>query len=67
MADYEEPVVEEFAEEEVVIETELEDDEVLSDEVEVKLFGKWSFNDIEVLDMSLVVSCEWPIAETKER
>jgi len=60
MADYEEPVVEEFAEEEVVIETELEDDEVLSDEVEVKLFGKWSFNDIEVLDMSLVdyIACK---------
>lgn len=56
MADVEEPIeVAEEVEEEVV-EEEVEDDvEYGGDEKEVKLFGKWSFNEIEVRDISLEV------------
>ena len=60
MADYEDPVVdvEEYAED-IVDNVPVDDDE---DEFptdtaeEVKLFGKWSFADIEVRDMSVQVS-----------
>lgn len=65
MADVEEPVVD-HVEEEVEAEEE-EDIDVAADEeeeeeyivaggaTEIKLFGKWSFDDIEVRDISLVV------------
>lgn len=59
MADVAEEVVE--AVEEVVeeIEEELEEEEefvAAAGATEVKLFGKWSFDDIEVRDISLEVS-----------
>lgn len=61
MADAEELVVEETV---VVEETLAEEPAALEEEefvavagaTEVKLFGKWSFDDIEVRDISLVVS-----------
>lgn len=62
MADVEEPVVdpvegeEEFEEPEEVEEEE-EDFVQVGGGAEVKLFGKWSFDDIEVRDISLVVRC----------
>ena len=57
MADVEEPTVEapeeEEEEEEVVVP---EDDYVaVGGATEIKLFGKWAFDDIEVRDISLVV------------
>ena len=59
MTDVEEPieVVEEVEEEveEEIVEEEIEDVEYGGDEKDVKLFGKWSFNDIEVRDISLEV------------
>jgi small subunit ribosomal protein S5e len=58
MADVEEPVVapegEEFVEEPEEVEEE-EDFVQVGGAAEVKLFGKWSFDDIEVRDISLVV------------
>lgn len=55
MADVEEEVVD--AVEEVVEEVEEEEEEfVASGAEEVKLFGKWSFDDIEIRDISLEVS-----------
>ena len=58
MADVEEPVVEAPAEEAAAeIPAEEEDEFVaVGGATEVKLFGKWSFDDIEVRDISLVVS-----------
>merc|ERR1719238_2653900 len=56
MADVEETPVEETVEEtEVVdeVEEEEEDDFVAVGATEVKLFGKWSFDDIEIRDISL--------------
>jgi small subunit ribosomal protein S5e len=63
MAEVEEPTVEVAAEEEVEEEEEEEvpvpaDDEFvpeISGATEIKLFGKWAFDDIEVRDISLVV------------
>ena len=65
MAEVEEPTVEVAAEEEEVEEEEEEEvaPEVADDEyvpeisgaTEIKLFGKWAFDDIEVRDISLVV------------
>jgi small subunit ribosomal protein S5e len=58
MSDIEEPtVVEETTIEEVEVEIE-EEAEFVGDESasEVKLFGKWSFEEIEIRDISLVVS-----------
>lgn len=55
MADTEEPVAEEAPAEEVAEEEE-EDFVPVGGATEVKLFGKWSFDDIEVRDISLVVS-----------
>ena len=54
MADVEEPVYEEQTEE--VEEAEEEEYETFDDAPEIKLFGKWSFDDVEVRDISLVVS-----------
>jgi small subunit ribosomal protein S5e len=56
MADVEEPVVapEEPVEEPEEVEEE-EDFVQVGGAAEVKLFGKWSFDDIEVRDISLVV------------
>ena len=54
----EEEVVEELVEEleEEVLEEELEDEFVgVGGAAEIKLFGKWSFDDIEIRDISLVV------------
>ena len=58
MADVEaEPIEEPVADEEEDIEVEEEEEYVAVGGVtEVKLFGKWSFDDIEVRDISLVVS-----------
>lgn len=55
MADVEEPV-EEAPVEEVAAEEEEEDFVAVGGATEVKLFGKWAFDDIEVRDISLVVS-----------
>lgn len=54
MADVEEPVEETPVEEPV--EEEEEDFVAVGGATEVQLFGKWSFDDIEVRDISLVVS-----------
>jgi small subunit ribosomal protein S5e len=60
MADVEEAVEEQQPEEEVEEEEPAEEEEeeyaVVGGAREVKLFGKWSFDDIEVRDISLVVS-----------
>ena len=59
MADVEEPVYEEQTEEVEEAEeeeAEEEDYETFDDAPEIKLFGKWSFDDVEVRDISLVVS-----------
>ena len=57
MADVEEPVEDIVADEEA---EEVEDDDeeefVAAGATEVKLFGKWSFDDIEIRDISLEVS-----------
>jgi len=57
MADVAEEIVD-AVEEEVVEEAEEEEEEFVAaaDVTEVKLFGKWSFDDIEVRDISLEVS-----------
>lgn len=59
MAEVEEPVVEvPEGEEEEVVEEEFEEEEefvAVGGASEIKLFGKWSFDDIEVRDISLVV------------
>jgi len=55
MSDAEEPVEVENPEEELV---EVDDEEEFvpaGGAAEVKLFGKWSFDDIEIRDISLVV------------
>jgi small subunit ribosomal protein S5e len=54
MADVEEPVVEETPEEPEVAEEE-EEFVAVGGATEVKLFGKWSFDDIEIRDISLEV------------
>jgi small subunit ribosomal protein S5e len=57
MADVEEPVYEEQTEEvEEAEEEEAEEEEyeTFDDAPEIKLFGKWSFDDVEVRDISLV-------------
>ena len=54
-APVEEPQYEEPAEPEVEVEPE-EEFVAVGGATEVKLFGKWSFDDIEVRDISLVVS-----------
>lgn len=54
MADVEEPVEDIVADEEV--EEDDEDEFVAAGATEVKLFGKWSFDDIEIRDISLEVS-----------
>ena len=59
MADVEEPVEETPVEEPeagFAAEEEEEDFVAVGGATEVKLFGKWSFDDIEVRDISLVVS-----------
>jgi small subunit ribosomal protein S5e len=58
MADVEEPVEDVPAEEPAVEVPVEEEDEFVAvgGATEVKLFGKWSFDDIEVRDISLVVS-----------
>ena len=68
MAEVEEPTVAVATEEEEVEEEEEEDDAAvvapneeedyvpeISGATEIKLFGKWAFDDIEVRDISLVV------------
>mgnify|MGYP003338035594 CR=1 FL=1 len=61
MADVEETPVEETYEEpeEAVVEEEEEDFAAVGGATEVKLFGKWSFDDIEIRDMSLEVRSHW--------
>lgn len=58
MADVEEPVEDVPAEEPAAEVPAEEEDEFVAvgGATEVKLFGKWSFDDIEVRDISLVVS-----------
>jgi len=56
MADEEPVVAEEEAPVEVPEAEEEEDFVAVGGATEVKLFGKWSFDDIEVRDISLVVS-----------
>ena len=56
MADVEEPQVDEAVEEPEVEEEEEEEFVAVGSQLEVKLFGKWSFDDIEIRDISLVVS-----------
>ena len=64
MADVEEPQYEEEVAEEVEAEEEEEEEYAYADDApEVKLFGKWSFDDVEVRDISLVVSL--PLGETR--
>lgn len=54
----EEELIEEVVEEEII--EELEDEFVaVGGAAEVKLFGKWSFDDIEIRDISLVVRFDW--------
>jgi small subunit ribosomal protein S5e len=67
MADVAEALEEELVEE-VIDEVEEEIIEELEDEfvalggaAEVKLFGKWSFDDIEIRDISLVVRPVLPV------
>ena len=57
MADVEEPIVD--GAEEAVEEPEVAEEEefvAVTGATEVKLFGKWSFDDIEISDLSLEVS-----------
>ena len=59
MTDVEEPIDDIVAEEEAEeVEEEIEEEEefVAVGATEVKLFGKWSFDDIEIRDISLEVS-----------
>jgi len=55
MADVEEPVAEETFEEQPAVEEEDEEYVNVGGATEVKLFGKWSFDDIEIRDISLEV------------
>jgi small subunit ribosomal protein S5e len=55
MSDVEEPVVEETFEEPEAVEEEDEEYVNVGGATEVKLFGKWSFDDIEIRDISLEV------------
>jgi len=56
MADVEEPIVDDEVEEEEAGDVEEEEEYVpAGGAAEVKLFGKWSFDDIEIRDISLVV------------
>ena len=55
MADVEETPVEETPYEEPEAEEEEEEFVAVGGATEVKLFGKWSFDDIEIRDMSLEV------------
>ena len=59
-----EEVAEALREDELVDELEAEEEALEEEEfvavggaAEVKLFGKWSFDDIEIRDISLVVRC----------
>jgi small subunit ribosomal protein S5e len=62
MADVEvEAPVEEAPVEEVPVELEEEDFVPVGGATEVKLFGKWSFDDIEISDLSLEVSLFLPV------
>jgi len=58
MAEVEEPVVEDIVADEEVEEPEEEEEEefVATGVTEIKLFGKWAFDDIEIRDISLEVS-----------
>ena len=56
MADVEETPIEEPVEEPVEEFDEEEDFVAAGGATEVKLFGKWSFDDIEISDLSLEVS-----------
>jgi len=57
MADVEEPVEDIVADEEVVEPEEEEEEEFVAvGATVVQLFGKWSFDDIEIRDISLEVS-----------
>jgi small subunit ribosomal protein S5e len=64
MADVEDtPVEETYAEEVAPVEEEADVDEefvAAGGATEVKLFGKWSFDDIEIRDMSLEVRIVMP-------
>lgn len=57
MAEVEEPIVAPEEEEEIAV-AEEEEFVAAGSATEIKLFGKWSFDDIEVRDISLVV-CTW--------
>ena len=57
MTDVEEPVEDIVADEEAEeVEEDEEEEFVAVGATEVKLFGKWSFDDIEIRDISLEVS-----------
>lgn len=56
MAEVEQPVEDIVADEEVEEVEEEEEEFVATGATEVKLFGKWSFDDIEIRDISLEVS-----------
>ena len=56
MADVEEPVEDIVDEEAEDVEDDDEEEFVAVGATEVKLFGKWSFDDIEIRDISLEVS-----------
>ena len=56
MADVEEPIAEIPVEEPAPVEEEEEEFVAVGGATEVKLFGKWSFDDIEIRDISLEVS-----------
>ena len=56
MADVEEPIEQPPAEEAAEEPAAVEEEEILpTAATEVKLFGKWSFDDIEISDLSLEV------------
>ena len=56
MADVAEEVVDAGEEEVEEVEEEEEEEFVAAGATEIKLFGKWSFDDIEIRDISLEVS-----------
>lgn len=66
MAEVEEPIVdtpEEVQEVEEAQEVEEQEEFVqIGGAAEIKLFGKWSFDDIEVRDISLVVRTPTPVS-----
>jgi len=55
MSDIEEPIVDETSVQEEQVEDEPEFAGVNQSATEIKLFGKWSFAEIEVADISLAV------------